>query len=468
MGLKSLSVVLCLLGSVAMGAEFATPVINEFMASNASIAPLGAGELLDADGDSSDWIELYNPNEEPFDLSGWHLTDDPNDLARWEFPDGTTMPAKGYLLVFASGKDRTSGQLHTDFKLSAGGGYLALVMPDGRTIAHDYGDTYPPQQANVSYGLAENVAQLVDATSTISYHVPTQADAGLNWTALDFDADDWAAAQMSLGFSQTPQWVGRDIGSPMPPGGHATQDPAVMTLYGGGADIGGTADSFHFVATAVSGDGVLTARVMGVSAANAWAKAGVMVRETLTAGSKYAMEALTPSSGVVFQHRTAANATSTLDAGQGTGRTLLDSNRQERQYIYRLPFRGRRRLGPAWDAGHRHGAGRLHRFLRDLPRSGSHVRRRVRPHDIRNAGQQSPHDRDAGQEFLALDADRVRRRVRRTSSTPCCCDMRYEDGFVAWLNGAEIARDNVTGTPQWNSVAASDRAKALADPGEHI
>ncbi len=135
-------------------ADPAAPVISEFLASNGSRTPLKEGDLLDADGDSSDWIELHNPTAQPFDLGGWYLTDDAGKPARWRFPGPTVLAPDGYLLVFASDKDRTTGQLHTNFKLAAEGGYLALVRPDGRTVACEYGPTYPPQRTNISYGLA--------------------------------------------------------------------------------------------------------------------------------------------------------------------------------------------------------------------------------------------------------------------------------------------------------------------------
>jgi hypothetical protein len=137
-------------------ADGITPVISEFLASNGSREPLGEGDLVDADGDSSDWIELHNPTAQPFDLGGWYLTDDAGKPARWRFPSPTLLAPEGYLVVFASDKDRTTGELHTNFKLAAEGSYLALVMPDGRTVAFDYGPSYPPQRRDVSYGLTEH------------------------------------------------------------------------------------------------------------------------------------------------------------------------------------------------------------------------------------------------------------------------------------------------------------------------
>ena len=50
-------------------------IISEFMAINGSKQPLTAGELLDEDGDSSDWIEIYNPTETTIDFDGWYLTE---------------------------------------------------------------------------------------------------------------------------------------------------------------------------------------------------------------------------------------------------------------------------------------------------------------------------------------------------------------------------------------------------------
>src|SRR5690606_34608976 len=56
-------------------------IISEFLASN-------SGGLRDGDGDSSDWIELYNTTSAPIDLGGYFLTDKTNDLDQWQFPAG--------------------------------------------------------------------------------------------------------------------------------------------------------------------------------------------------------------------------------------------------------------------------------------------------------------------------------------------------------------------------------------------
>ncbi len=113
------------------------------MASNATT-------LLDDDGSASDWIELWNRGATAVDLGGWHLTDSAANLTKWEFP-AVLLPAGGFLVVFASDQDEVH-PLHTNFRLSAGGEYLALTDPDG-TVVSEYAPTFPPQLVDVSYGL---------------------------------------------------------------------------------------------------------------------------------------------------------------------------------------------------------------------------------------------------------------------------------------------------------------------------
>jgi hypothetical protein len=100
--------------------------------------------LPDEDGDYQDWIEIYNPQLEEASLTGWHLTDDPSDLTRWTFPGGS-IAARGFVVVYASGKDRRdpAGFWHTDFKLEREGEYLALVKPDGVTRATEFSPQFP-------------------------------------------------------------------------------------------------------------------------------------------------------------------------------------------------------------------------------------------------------------------------------------------------------------------------------------
>ena len=118
-------------------------IISEFLAVN-------DGGITDEDGVRNDWIELLNTGTEDVDLDGWHLTDTKDDLNQWTFPD-VIIPAGDTLLVWASNNDRTSGELHTNFRLGQGGEYLALLRPDN-TVEFEY-DPFPPQISNYSYGV---------------------------------------------------------------------------------------------------------------------------------------------------------------------------------------------------------------------------------------------------------------------------------------------------------------------------
>src|ERR671912_1451380 len=92
-------------------------VINEFLANNNN-------GLLDQDNDRPDWIELRNTDAAPVNLGGYYLTDDAANPTKWRFP-AVSIPAGGYLVVFASTKNRAVAgqQLHTNFALEANGEY---------------------------------------------------------------------------------------------------------------------------------------------------------------------------------------------------------------------------------------------------------------------------------------------------------------------------------------------------------
>src|SRR5690606_21734495 len=134
-------------------------IISEILASNDET-------LVDEDGEASDWIELHLPSDasDPvLDLGGFSLTTR-TDLGRpWRIPNGTTIERGGFLVIFASGKNRTDpgGELHTDFKLAREGEYLALVGPDGATIFDEFFPTFPEQLVDISYGRAQSSASLV-------------------------------------------------------------------------------------------------------------------------------------------------------------------------------------------------------------------------------------------------------------------------------------------------------------------
>jgi len=144
----------------------ADPIISEFLASNQSV-------LVDANDKTPDWIEIHNAGDEAIDLAGWYLTDDPTEPNKWVFPNhlSSELDAGEYVVIRASDEDRidrATGNLHTNFKLSAGGDYVALVSPELAIVSEfgSNGEEYPEQFEDVSYGIASNgdIGYFRDAT----------------------------------------------------------------------------------------------------------------------------------------------------------------------------------------------------------------------------------------------------------------------------------------------------------------
>jgi hypothetical protein len=158
----------------------ALPYLSEFMASNTRT-------LRDETGDYPDWIEIYNPSEASVSLEGWYLTDSTNNLTKWRFP-ATNLVGNGFLVVRASGKDRRTpgAPLHTSFQLGSDGEYLALVRPDGSTVASEFGPRYPLQVPDVSYGMIQipRGAGWEPGASGVYFLVPTPGNPNLGGTAV--------------------------------------------------------------------------------------------------------------------------------------------------------------------------------------------------------------------------------------------------------------------------------------------
>lgn len=112
--------------------------------------------IYDVDGESSDYIEIYNSGDTDVNLHGWFLSDKENKPKKYSFPD-VTVKAGEYLVVFCSGKDfydEESGEIHTNFKLDGDGEVISLVSDKGVIIALvQFGEII----ADASYGLTEDL-----------------------------------------------------------------------------------------------------------------------------------------------------------------------------------------------------------------------------------------------------------------------------------------------------------------------
>ena len=138
------------------------PVVNEFMASNLNW-------ITDNDDDFDDWIEIYNPTAYSINLAGYYLTDDLNELDKWQipngFPDSTTIESNEYLIFWADDQP-WEGPKHLGFKLSIYGEQIVLVNTDGTTIIDSV--TYQSQTTNISQGRYPDGSE-----SWLFYNVPS-------------------------------------------------------------------------------------------------------------------------------------------------------------------------------------------------------------------------------------------------------------------------------------------------------
>jgi hypothetical protein len=441
-------------------------IISEFLADN-------SGGLADEDGDSPDWIELYNSGTTLVNLAGWYLTDDTNDLVKWSFP-ATNIAASSFMTVFASGKDRRApgAPLHTSFAIDAGGGYLALVRPDGVTIATEF--HYPAQRANFSYGLAQSivVTPLITNRHPVRLQVPTSAALGNTWLTNDFNDATWQAGTNGVGYETTvPGFAVRNfkavagllidnlaksetlISTPSQQAAVYSETAPVVNYVntGAGAHFAGdrtfpgltiNADVEDFVVEAVA--------TVTIPAAGTWSF-GVNSDDgfRLNVGSFTALADLPrgptdtiqtfnfPAAGdyplrLVYYERGGGSEVE-LFAAQGTIGT------------YTAAFR---LVGDVANGGLQ---------VRSVPVSGGS-----------GTGYRSFIRTDVQSQMLSNNASafiRMPFTVNNAASfTSLTLQMRYDDGFVAYLNGLEVARRNAPASPVWNSVATAEHlASAYED-----
>lgn len=188
-------------------------VISEAMSSNGGI-------IADEDGDFSDWFELHNTTDTAVNLNGWYLTDREDDLTQWSLPD-VMIDAKGFLLVFASKKDRTIAgrELHSNFKLRSSGDYLALVQADGTTIEDEV--ELPSLEQDTSHGFgfpSISTALIFDEVVPAKALIPTAEVEG--WKDHGFDDSAWLSGMTGVGYEQATSGtilyddlVGLDVGA---------------------------------------------------------------------------------------------------------------------------------------------------------------------------------------------------------------------------------------------------------------
>lgn len=164
-------------------------VINEVVYTNREI-------LQDVDGDTPDYIELFNAGEKDINLMGYQLIDDTSKSTFWVLPD-VILPAKDFLLIYASGKDKIdNGEMHTKFRLSQMKDDVFLFDANGGLIDHIEAGCVPSDLT---------ISRVPDGAPAVKITSPTPGTSNNNALVheIDFVADTLFSSHIS-GFYNEP------------------------------------------------------------------------------------------------------------------------------------------------------------------------------------------------------------------------------------------------------------------------
>ncbi len=195
--------------------------LNEFMAANTLATP----DIVDFD-DYPDWIELKNTSASTVNLAGYFLSDDPATPLKWPFPATASIPANGYLRVWADGHDAIPGQsfprgywpwrnfttagYHTNFSLSSAGEAVVLSKADNL--------------ATTAVVNAASPAPVAPATVATWKYLANGSDQGTQWRARSFDDSAWASGAGPLGYEDP--WIVTSV-----PYGSSSSNKYITTYF---------------------------------------------------------------------------------------------------------------------------------------------------------------------------------------------------------------------------------------------
>jgi PKD repeat protein len=186
--------------------------------------------------------------------------------------------------------------------------------------ATDDGFPNPPGALTYGWTAVSGPGTVTFTDATAASTTATFSSAGsytLRLTVSDSALSGSADLPVLVGGPLPSPWSDQDIGA-IGTQGRGSFLTGTFIERGSGADIGGSADAFHYIYQPLNGNGTIIARIATQRNSDPSAKAGVMIRETLTAGSKYAAVFITPSNQILFQRRIATNHTTAITTATGT------------------------------------------------------------------------------------------------------------------------------------------------------
>ncbi|NLE37375.1 MAG: DUF1349 domain-containing protein, partial [Pirellulaceae bacterium] len=148
-----------------------------------------------------------------------------------------------------------------------------------------------------------------------------------------------APTSVLLAISLPEPWATQDIGA-VGAAGLTSFGSGSVVVSGSGEDIGGTSDEFRFVYQPFPENGQIVARVLSIQNTDPWAKAGVMIRESLDANSRYAFTMVTPSNGTVFQSRATTGGSAVTNASGPSANSWLRLTRTGDTFLSEMSTNG--------------------------------------------------------------------------------------------------------------------------------
>lgn len=442
--------------------------ISEFMASN-------DGLILDEDGDDSDWVEIFNAGPEDVNLNGWHLTDDESNLDKWGFPD-QLLSAGNSVIVFASDKDRseTGDELHTNFKLSAGGEYLALTRSTfvgGIEVVSHFAPEFPQQANNISYGYTQNVSveTILEPVVAAKLLIPNN-EPDSSWKDLNFVDSSWQEVTSSIGYqTSVPGFTVQDAKST---GSIVNISESLQLLNGTGQQSSTTAITpvINFFDTGGAGryDNDLPFPNNTPADDNDFA---IRATGTLTI----------PESGLWTFGTNSDDGARLRIAGRNVinddthhapqdrfGTVTLEAGQHDLELIYFERGGGAEVELFAAQGNYTIFNASAFRLVGDVDNGGLAVTTRPTPGSTGFSGLI-----ETSVDSMLDTASSVYLRVPFSVSNPAeyesfMLEVSYDDGFIAYLNGTEVARRNAPQNAQYNSTSLDDRALRSAVTAEFV
>ncbi len=443
-------------------------MISEFMALNDS-------GLQDFEDEYSDWLEIYNSGNEAVDLTDWALRDGGNE---WVFPAISLGPGE-YRVIFASAKDLRdpAAELHTNFNLRGAGEYLGLLNPAGEVV-HEYNE-YPEQVTDISYGIGQSVdrTDLVASGATATYVVP-DGDQG-PWTAVGFDDGEWNVGQTALGFIDTvPGFAVRNIKASVAVGHLDTALQVIDTPSMQSYVNSETAPVINYFNSDGHGHYLDEAAFPGFTSAMDDYVVEATGYVTIPAAGDWSFGVNSDDGFSLELDNGTLNHFMSYPTPRGASDTIATFTFPEADtYNLRLVFY--ERAGGSslemFAAQGAHGAFSAGAF--DLVGDTSNGGLAVVSEAVSGGGA-------GGVTFAGLIETDVEDAMKETGASlfvriPFTLDdpsqfesltlrMKYDDGYVAYLNGQEIAQSNAPDPALWSSHATADRTDAEATAWQNV